>query len=116
VQGLRVPKFLERAGDYSYGLYLSHTIFIAAAMYLMVRFAHGAPLAAYFIAAIGVALAAGLTFGAAEFVFHSTVIKGALRRMPSRKLVDVHPDSTDRVRQGDGAAAVLEGIQHDRLT
>ncbi|MFM0363157.1 hypothetical protein [Paraburkholderia sediminicola] len=93
LQGVRVPRFLERAGDYSYGLSLSHTIFIAVAMYAMLRLIPGAPLIAFFIAALSSAVGAGLAFGAAEVIFHSTVIKGALRRIPSRKLVNVHPDS-----------------------
>ena len=83
VQGIRVPKFLERAGDYSYGLYLSHTIFIAAAMYMVARFAPAVPLAIVFIAAFGTALLGGLAFGAAEFAFHSAVVKSALRWMQS---------------------------------
>lgn len=116
VQGVSFGRTLERAGNYSYGLYLSHTIFIAVAMYLMVRFAEGAPLIAYFVAAMGAALVGGFAFGQLEFWFHATVIKGALRRLPSRKLVDAHPDRASAALQGHGAAAVLDGVQNDRLT
>jgi peptidoglycan/LPS O-acetylase OafA/YrhL len=92
MRDIQVPRFLERAGDYSYGLYLTHTIFVGVAMYAMVRFIPSAPLFAFFIAAIGSAVAAGLTFGAAEFLFHSAVIKRALRLISSRKLVNAHRD------------------------
>jgi peptidoglycan/LPS O-acetylase OafA/YrhL len=91
-QGIRVSRYLERAGDYSYGLYLTHTIFTGVAMYAMLRLMPGAPLLAFFAAAFGLALAGGLMFGAAEHVFHSLVIKGVLKRIASRKLIGAHPD------------------------
>lgn len=89
VQGVRAPRFLERAGDYSYGLYLVQSIFCQVGAYIMARFFPAAPLLVFVIVTIATALAAGFSFGAIEFVFHGRVIKPALRRLsPSRKLVD----------------------------
>jgi peptidoglycan/LPS O-acetylase OafA/YrhL len=85
---VRFGRVLERAGDYSYGLYLVHTVLIAVAMYLMVRFWAGAPLVAYLVAAIATALVGGLAFGRVEFWFHSTVIKGALKRSKKHVTTD----------------------------
>ena len=93
VQGLRAPRILKRAGDYSYGLYLVQTIFCQVGAYCMARFFPTAPLAAFFVVTMGTAIAAGLMFGALEFYCHARFVKPLLNRLKSsRKLVDTHPD------------------------
>jgi Predicted acyltransferases len=93
VQGMRVPKFLERAGNQSYGLYLVQSMFCQVGAYFMARIFPGAPLSIFVAVTIGTALGAGLSFGALEFTFHEKVIKPVLRRFSiSRKLVNIHPD------------------------
>ena len=87
VRSVRMPVFMERAGDYSYGLYLTHTIFIHVAMYVMVRFSPSAPLTLYFAMALGVPLVGGLAFGAMEFRFHASAIKAGLRRLQTKSQV-----------------------------
>lgn len=92
VQGMRVPKFLERAGNQSYGLYLVQSMFCQVGAYAVARFFPASPLIVYFGATIGTAIAAGLCFGAVEFACHENLIKPLLRRLPSRELVNAHRD------------------------
>lgn len=83
---ISVPEFMRRAGDYSYGLYLTHTIFIHVAMLGMVRFFPHAQIWYYFAAALAFPLIAGLMFGAVEFDIHQRIIKPLLRRRSANPL------------------------------
>ncbi|OAJ55938.1 hypothetical protein A6V36_34190 [Paraburkholderia ginsengiterrae] len=90
VQGMRAPRFLERAGDYSYGLYLVQSIFCQVGAYCMARFFPSASTFMFVAVTIATALAAGFCFGALEFGFHGKLVKPMLRRLtPSATLKPV---------------------------
>ncbi|MFM0629588.1 acyltransferase family protein [Paraburkholderia xenovorans] len=77
---IKVPTFLERAGDYSYGLYLVQTILIHCAIGALLVLAPKASLGMYVLIALGTAIIGGIAFGALEFHFHARFVKVALRR------------------------------------
>jgi peptidoglycan/LPS O-acetylase OafA/YrhL len=78
---VRFPAFMERAGDYSYGIYLTQTILINSAMAAMLILAPHAALASYVAIALIAPVVGGLFFGAMEFHFHARAIKPVLRHL-----------------------------------
>jgi exopolysaccharide production protein ExoZ len=94
VQGMRAPRVLERAGDYSYGLYLVQSIFCQVGAYCMARFFPTASVFAFIAVTIATALVVGFSFGALEFAFHAKLVKPALRLLsPLAALKPAQPDS-----------------------
>ena len=72
---LKHNPLLVKIGDYSYGLYLSHWIFISLAIFLIKKIAPDAPLAIYILSTIALPLSLGLIYGYIEYYIHVNVIK-----------------------------------------
>ncbi len=70
-----IPAFLEKLGDYSYGFYLVHVIFITVAMYIITQHSHHHKFLSCFIFIMCISAIGGMAFGVFDHYFYKTKIK-----------------------------------------